>query len=83
MTDYLILILTTRGGLLPNSSTTRHLTLMGSLCSKSGSHSGGHTVLGSASGAGGTSSSGPRPEPRSAAAEAAEARLKSVRTSPV
>lgn len=50
---------------------------MGSLCSKSDSLSGGHRVLGSVDGTG--SSSGPRPPPRSAAAEAAEARLKSVR----
>ncbi|KIM85223.1 hypothetical protein PILCRDRAFT_817222 [Piloderma croceum F 1598] len=50
---------------------------MGSLCSKSDSHSGGHRVLGSADGPS-VSTSGPRPAPRSAAAEAAEARLKSA-----
>ncbi|KAH9849769.1 hypothetical protein C2E23DRAFT_348698 [Lenzites betulinus] len=48
---------------------------MGSLCSKSGTVSGGHQVLGSAS-----SSTGPpdgtRPDPRIAAAEAAERRQK-------
>jgi len=48
---------------------------MGSLCSKSGTHSGGHTVLGSSSSA--TTSAGPSPsDPRTAAAEAAERRLK-------
>jgi len=52
---------------------------MGSLCSKSGSHSGGHRVLGSADGSS-PSSPGPRPAPRSAAAEAAEARLKSAQS---
>ncbi|KDQ63738.1 hypothetical protein JAAARDRAFT_189279 [Jaapia argillacea MUCL 33604] len=50
---------------------------MGSLCSKSSTLSGGHTVLGS-------SSSSPqgapaaRPDPRSAAAEAAERRMKAA-----
>jgi len=47
---------------------------MGSLCSKSGSHSGGHTVLPSSI-PGGSSPS----DPRAAAAEAAERRLKEAR----
>lgn len=54
------------------------LTPMGSLCSKSGSHSGGHTVSGSTSGSPGVLLDA-RPPPRTAAAQAAEARLKSVR----
>ncbi|TFK41140.1 hypothetical protein BDQ12DRAFT_720846 [Crucibulum laeve] len=50
---------------------------MGAFCSKSSAYSGGHTVLGSASD--NTNSSAPsRPDPRSAAAEAAERRLKAV-----
>ena len=51
------------------------LTTMGCICSKSGTHSGAHTVLGSASG-------GTNPPPpsdvRAAAAEAAERRMKAV-----
>ncbi|GLB36169.1 hypothetical protein LshimejAT787_0304570 [Lyophyllum shimeji] len=50
---------------------------MGALCSKSGTHSGGHTVLGSSSSA--TNTAGPSPsDPRTAAAEAAERRLKAA-----
>jgi len=49
---------------------------MGSLCSKSGSHSGGHTVSGSTSDSPGALLDS-RPPPRTAAAQAAEARLKS------
>lgn len=52
---------------------------MGSICSKSGAHSGGHTVLGSAST---TPASASRPqnqsEARAARAEAAEQRLKAA-----
>lgn len=48
---------------------------MGSLCSKSAVHSGGHTVLGPVSDY--PASSAP-PNPRVAAAEAAERRLKAV-----
>jgi len=50
---------------------------MGSLCSKSGAHSSGHTVLASPSAAlnpGGLSTT----DPRAAAAEAAERRLKTA-----
>ncbi|RDB28419.1 hypothetical protein Hypma_015504 [Hypsizygus marmoreus] len=48
---------------------------MGSICSKSGTHTGGHVVLGSSSGP--TNPAGPSPsDPRAAAAEAAERRLK-------
>jgi hypothetical protein len=49
---------------------------MGSLCSKSGTHSGGHTVLGYSD----TTNPGvPSPsDPRAAAAEAAERRMKAV-----
>ncbi|KAI0735177.1 hypothetical protein C8Q76DRAFT_711256 [Earliella scabrosa] len=46
---------------------------MGSLCSKSGTVSGGHQVLGSAASAPGPTP-GTRPDPRMAAAEAAERR---------
>ncbi|KAF9069040.1 hypothetical protein BDP27DRAFT_1421246 [Rhodocollybia butyracea] len=50
---------------------------MGSLCSKPSNHSGGHTVLGSTSGNdNGASDSTNRGDPRLAAAEAAERRLK-------
>jgi len=50
---------------------------MGSFCSKSGTHSGGHTVLRSSSSA--TNPAGPSPsDPRTAAAEAAERRLKAA-----
>ncbi|KAJ7103515.1 hypothetical protein B0H15DRAFT_812545 [Mycena belliarum] len=49
---------------------------MGSLCSKGSTHSGGHTVLGSSAGSPAVSS-GSRPDnPRLAASQAAEARLK-------
>lgn len=49
---------------------------MGSLCSKSGTHSGGHTVIGSSSS---VNPGGPSPsDPRAAAAEAAERRMKAV-----
>jgi len=49
---------------------------MGSLCSKSGAHSSGHTVLASSSS---TNPGDPsRSDPRTAAAEAAERRLKTV-----
>ncbi|KAG6813277.1 hypothetical protein H0H92_012691 [Tricholoma furcatifolium] len=48
---------------------------MGSLCSKPNSHSGGHIVLGSGS----TNPADPSPsDPRTAAAEAAERRLKAA-----
>jgi len=52
---------------------------MGSLCSKSSAHSGGHTVLGSTPGAANAAgdASSP-PNPRAAAAEAAERRLKTA-----
>ncbi|EGN91924.1 hypothetical protein SERLA73DRAFT_80032 [Serpula lacrymans var. lacrymans S7.3] len=64
---------------------------MGSLCSKSRSHSGGHQVLGGApagygaTSAGGGRTAGSQPpsssaDPRAAAAEAAERRLKSEQT---
>jgi hypothetical protein len=69
-----------KSNLLPDKDSLH--TFMGSLCSKSDSHSEGHKVLGSADGPS-ASSSGPRPAPRSAAAEAAEARLKSVRVFPI
>ncbi|KAJ7492601.1 hypothetical protein FB451DRAFT_1218955 [Mycena latifolia] len=47
---------------------------MGSLCSKGSSYSGGHTVLGSSAG---SPAAGSRPDdPRAAASQAAEARLK-------
>ncbi|KAJ7487616.1 hypothetical protein B0H11DRAFT_2014115 [Mycena galericulata] len=45
---------------------------MGSLCSKGSSHSGGHTVLGSAAD---VPASGRPDDPRAAALQAAEARL--------
>ncbi|KAG2072666.1 hypothetical protein BDR04DRAFT_1096291 [Suillus decipiens] len=52
---------------------------MGSLCSKTGAHSGGHQVLG---GAASQSNDGttvtPPSDPRAAAAEAAERRLKTA-----
>lgn len=51
---------------------------MGSLCSKSSTHEGGHTILGPGD-AGSTSLN--RPDPRAAAAEAAERRVKLVRFS--
>ncbi|KAF8973942.1 hypothetical protein BDZ97DRAFT_409219 [Flammula alnicola] len=57
---------------------------MGSLCSKSSAHEGGHTVLGSGpvnsnSGARSVPSvASPRPDPRAAAAEAAERRLQAA-----
>ncbi|KAI0639390.1 hypothetical protein C8Q77DRAFT_58276 [Trametes polyzona] len=51
---------------------------MGSLCSKPGTVSGGHQVLGSGSPTEG-SPSGTRPDPRAAAAEAAERRMKAGR----
>ncbi|KAF8807423.1 hypothetical protein BYT27DRAFT_7189503 [Phlegmacium glaucopus] len=47
---------------------------MGSLCSKSSAHEGGHTVLGS--GDAGSSSLNRPSDPRAAAAEAAERRVK-------
>ncbi|KAI8995619.1 hypothetical protein BD414DRAFT_410846 [Trametes punicea] len=50
---------------------------MGSLCSKPGTVSGGHQVLGSSSSAAG-SPDGARPDPRTAAAEAAERRQKAA-----
>jgi len=53
---------------------------MGSLCSKSSSHTGGHRVLGSADGSGASSSESRPAEARSAAAEAAEARLKAAQS---
>lgn len=53
------------------------VTVMGSLCSKSGAHSGGHTVIGSSGNV--ANPGGPNPSnPRAAAAEAAERRLKAV-----
>ncbi|KAH0590713.1 hypothetical protein H2248_000840 [Termitomyces sp. 'cryptogamus'] len=53
------------------------LGLMGSLCSKPGNHTDGHHVLGSHSGP--TNPAGPSPsDPRTAAAEAAERRLKTA-----
>lgn len=52
------------------------LVAMGSLCSKSGAHSSGHTVLASSSS---TNPGDPsRSDPRAAAAEAAERRLKAA-----
>ncbi|KAJ7706161.1 hypothetical protein B0H17DRAFT_1035967 [Mycena rosella] len=48
---------------------------MGSLCSKGSSYSGGHTVLGSSDLVGAASGSRPA-DPRAAASQAAEARLK-------
>ncbi|KZP31330.1 hypothetical protein FIBSPDRAFT_849823 [Athelia psychrophila] len=48
---------------------------MGSLCSKSNSHSGGHQVLGSSAP---EQPSGSRPSPNSAALAAAEARSKAA-----
>ncbi|TFK57288.1 hypothetical protein OE88DRAFT_1614260, partial [Heliocybe sulcata] len=54
---------------------------MGSLCSKSSTHSGGHTVLGSDAqvlGGDGPPASSSRGDPRSAAAEAAERRMKAA-----
>ncbi|KAF8976559.1 hypothetical protein BDQ17DRAFT_1229446 [Cyathus striatus] len=55
---------------------------MGSLCSKSSAHSGGHTVLGSAQNSGDSrpNPTTSRPDPRAAAAEAAERRLKQEQT---
>ncbi|EPQ60806.1 hypothetical protein GLOTRDRAFT_68774 [Gloeophyllum trabeum ATCC 11539] len=58
---------------------------MGSLCSKSSTHNGGHTVLGSNSSAqvlGGNAPSeqSSRVDPRSAAAQAAERRMKEAQT---
>ncbi|KAI0669910.1 hypothetical protein C8Q78DRAFT_1079819 [Trametes maxima] len=50
---------------------------MGSLCSKSGTVSGGHQVLGAGDGSAGPSG-GARPDPRVAAAEAAERRQKAA-----
>ncbi|KAI9063054.1 hypothetical protein FKP32DRAFT_1676946 [Trametes sanguinea] len=49
---------------------------MGSLCSKPGTVSGGHQVLGSATSTG--SPDGTRPDPRAAAVEAAERRQKAA-----
>jgi len=48
---------------------------MGNLCSKSGTHSGGHVVLGSSSV---TTNSAPPVDARAAAAEAAEQRMKAA-----
>ncbi|KAF9456552.1 hypothetical protein BDZ94DRAFT_1326895 [Collybia nuda] len=49
---------------------------MGSLCSKSGTHSGGHTLLGPSSN---VNPGDPSPsDPRAAAAEAAERRMKAA-----
>jgi hypothetical protein len=64
----------------PVVASTAH-SPMGSLCSKTGSHSSGHTV-GSTSDrlVAASSSPGPRPAPGSAAANAAEARSKSAQT---
>ncbi|KAG2154864.1 hypothetical protein DEU56DRAFT_770854 [Suillus clintonianus] len=50
---------------------------MGSLCSKSSVHSGGHQVLGSTAGQPNDGTT-PPPDPRAAAAEAAERRLKTA-----
>lgn len=50
---------------------------MGSICSKPGTHSGGHTVLGGASN--GERPQTSRPDPRAAASEAAERRRQAVR----
>ncbi|KAI0801275.1 hypothetical protein C8Q74DRAFT_1241236 [Fomes fomentarius] len=49
-------------------------TPMGSLCSKSGTVTGGHQVLGSAASSIPGQTQGTRPDPRAAAAEAAERR---------
>ncbi|KAJ4486181.1 hypothetical protein J3R30DRAFT_1466726 [Lentinula aciculospora] len=49
---------------------------MGSLCSKPSTHSGGHTVLGSTSDNNNDASRMHQADPRAAAAEAAERRLK-------
>ncbi len=59
--------------------TNGHFASMGSFCSKPGTVTGGHQVLGSSSSAP-TSGSTPstRPDPRMAAAEAAERRQKEV-----
>ncbi|KAJ3854893.1 hypothetical protein EV368DRAFT_80160 [Lentinula lateritia] len=51
---------------------------MGSLCSKPSTHSGGHTVLGSTSDHNNGASRTNEADPRAAAAEAAERRLKAV-----
>lgn len=51
---------------------------MGSFCSKSAVHSGGHTVLGPVSDYHTHPASSAAPNPRVAAAEAAERRLKAV-----
>ncbi|KAH7930988.1 hypothetical protein BV22DRAFT_977338, partial [Leucogyrophana mollusca] len=53
---------------------------MGSLCSKSSNHSGGHQVLGGAASAsdGQSQGYGSASDPRAAAAEAAERRLKAA-----
>ncbi|KAI0365239.1 hypothetical protein BV20DRAFT_973422 [Pilatotrama ljubarskyi] len=51
---------------------------MGSLCSKSGNYTGGHQVLGSASSAAEPPEDSTRPDPRRAAAEAAERRQKAA-----
>ncbi|KAI0778175.1 hypothetical protein BD413DRAFT_600988 [Trametes elegans] len=54
---------------------------MGSLCSKPGTVTGGHQVLGSSSSNGGSPpGGGTRPDPRTAAAEAAERRQKAAQT---
>jgi hypothetical protein len=54
---------------------------MGSLCSKASAHSGGHQVLGTAAQSNGQNYGTPSPpasDPRAAAREAAERRLKTV-----
>lgn len=51
---------------------------MGSLCSKSGTHSGGHTVLGSSSSTPNPANPSSPGDARAAAAEAAERRMKAV-----
>lgn len=54
-------------------------TTMGSICSKSGAHSGGHTVLGSAPASVASASRTPNSsDARAARAEAAEQRLKAA-----
>jgi len=56
-----------------------YISVMGNLCGKQFGHGGGHTLLGSSGGGEGASVAGrPHDNPRSAAAAAAENRLKAV-----
>lgn len=71
--------LLSHGGLPVNcTSALQEFTIMGSLCSKPGTHSGGHTVLGSSSSTSPGGAVPPTSDARAAAAAAAEQRLLAV-----